>query len=1063
MDGTLDTRLDAVAVLRVPLDDERVVGEGGQRFIALLERVRNEAAMTPSARRRAEQARARALARDRGTDPVAQASTGFLEALARYLVLPPEERTRLLEQHSARRRAASELEEAARPRLRAIETQQQQLAAYMRGELDPLVDPAPLLTVDLSSADELGSSAERSGRFLVSDAPPSDALARAQLALDETRRAFLGLTAARRAELAATHLARQQAHAAAERVRQEAAAAAAATSAAVTEVRDAVDAREAALEEARRAHSAVLRRVAEARARLLGVRERQARRLVELDQELAANATRHEEVAALLAEAVALDRRSLLEGDKAADARALLVRVHGRWNATRDIWHRQQKLLSSGDLRVPLPEELPADLGEPPDDLLALRGELVREGERLQARVRAVQSEIEVALHADAVALNHTRLALLDLVHPEVRDTFTGFGAAGVAETRSEAEQIGLRARHTSLAWPSVMASARDNIRDSALHVAILVFKVLCLLLAFRWWRRNGDDLIQGFGDDGWLFYARRARGPLEWLLLYWGVLYATAAWDVPGVATLSTVLGWTLGGAAAILLLDAFAQRYHLGLGQRSRTAELRLRSFRLIGRAVVAVGLVLDLTQQAVGRGAIHAWVIRLCWLLALPLVVLILRWWKSSIFQVLRSEGDPNGLVRWARERERGLYSYPATAAGGAYLLGLSIARVGLSVAGRADLTQRLRAQLFRRRAVRSDDEPTAVPRTPIDAEVYARFDPFEVASAVVDGVMDDELAALEELIRAKQTSLTVVVGERGLGKTTLLRHLQQRLGQGAVRVLSAPDTFDQMVTALAAEFGVEDSPDAVAAQVRAAGQVAICIDDLHRMIMPAIGGLTELDRLVTYARDMGSDASWVFAVESPAWQYVRRARGEHVFFDRVIELSKWTVGEIASLIRARSAEVGVEPCFEGLVVPRNADGTVDEELTQKAEGFYGVIWDFADGNPAVALHCFRESLFTNPEDPAEPLVRLFREPSAESIEDLPGPMLYVLRAVLQLELARPEDIVQCTALPASDVADALRLALSRGYIHTVPDDDTVRVAFHWFRPLTSVLRRKHLLVG
>jgi hypothetical protein len=191
-------------------------------------------------------------------------------------------------------------------------------------------------------------------------------------------------------------------------------------------------------------------------------------------------------------------------------------------------------------------------------------------------------------------------------------------------------------------------------------------------------------------------------------------------------------------------------------------------------------------------------------------------------------------------------------------------------------------------------------------------------------------------------------------------------------------------------------------------------------------------------------------------------VQRARGEHVFFDRIMVLPKWTAVDIASLLRARSREVGVEPSFDGLVVPRNADGTIDDEVAQKAEGFYGVIWDYAGGNPAVALHCFRESLFTNPEDPAEPFVRLFKEPSSEPIELLPGPMLYVLRAVLQLELARPEDIVQCTALPASDVADALRLALSRGYIEEVPEEDAVRVDFHWFRSLTSVLRRKHLLV-
>ncbi|MEZ4329169.1 MAG: ATP-binding protein [Polyangiales bacterium] len=1067
LDGTLDTQFAASDVLRVPLDDVDLVGEGGQRFFALLGRLRAEAGLADAARRRAEQARARAVARE--PDPVVRAADGLLDALARFLLLPESERAAVVARHEARREAARAREAAVRPRVEELQRQAQQLTAYMRLELDPEVDPAPLLTLDLSANDELGGSHVRAAHLARdgSDAADHDAsaltdpLARAELGFDRARRAYLELSSARKAELASVHRARQQAHREAERARAEAEAAAARRSAAATEVHDAVDAREAALEEARRARSAALRRVAEARAGLLGVRERQARRLVDLDEELAADEARHGQVTSLLDEVTSLERRSLLEGDKAADARTLLARVHARWSSTRQLWHEQQSRMTGGDLRVPLPGELPDELGDAADELVSLRAELVEEGEGLQDRVRRAEAEMERGLHADSVALNHARLRLLDLVHPEVRDTFTGFGAAGVAETRSEAEQIGLRARHTSLAWPSIVSGARDAVESSALHAGLLVFKVLLLFLGFRWWRKHGEAVLQGLGEEGMMFYLRRVRGPVEWLLLYAAIVYATGAGEVPGVATLTTVLSWTMGGATAILLLDAFAQRYHLGLGQRSRTAELRLRSLRLIGRAVVGVGLVLDLTQQAVGRGAIYAWVIRLCWLLAVPLLAVILRWWKRSIFRSLRLEGDPNRLVRWAREREKKLFGYPAAAVGGAYLLAMSIARVTLALAGRADLTQRLRAQLFRRRALRSDEDPTS-PRTPVDRAVYARFEPFRAPTESLEGIAPAELDALRELLRAKQTSLSVVVGERGMGKTTFLRRLADQLGDTRVYRLSSPDTFAELVTLLAEQFGVEDSPAAVALHVRAAGPIAICIDDLHRMIMPAIGGLAELDQLVTYAREMGGDAAWVFAVEGPAWQYVERARGEHIFFDRVIQLPKWSVGDIGRLIRARSAEAGVEPCFDGVVVPRHPDGSVDEEVTQKAEGFYGVVWDFAGGNPAVALHCFRESLFENPEEANEPLVRLFREPAAEPLELLPGPMLYVLRAVLQLELARPDDIVQCTALPASDVADALRLGLSRGYIESVPEENAVRVDFHWFRPLTSVLRRKHLLV-
>jgi hypothetical protein len=315
----------------------------------------------------------------------------------------------------------------------------------------------------------------------------------------------------------------------------------------------------------------------------------------------------------------------------------------------------------------------------------------------------------------------------------------------------------------------------------------------------------------------------------------------------------------------------------------------------------------------------------------------------------------------------------------------------------------------------------------------------------------------------------------VAERGLGKTTFLERLETRLTSMRVIRISAPDTFEETVRALAAELDIggngngsdhdqgDDDEARVAEHIRASGRVAICVDDLQRMIMPAIGGLVELDRLVTYAREMGGDASWVFAVESPAWQYVRRARGESVFFDRVVELPKWSGAQIATLVRKRSAEAKVTPSFEGLVVPKNADGSVDDERAHKEEGFYGVLWDFSAGNPAVALHCFRESLFASTRGPDEPAVRLFREPPAEQIETLPGAMLFVLRAVLQLEFTGTEDIVRCTALPASDVADAIRLGLSRGYLERVPESERVQISFHWFRPLTSVLRRKHLLVG
>ena len=56
---------------------------------------------------------------------------------------------------------------------------------------------------------------------------------------------------------------------------------------------------------------------------------------------------------------------------------------------------------------------------------------------------------------------------------------------------------------------------------------------------------------------------------------------------------------------------------------------------------------------------------------------------------------------------------------------------------------------------------------------------------------------------------------------------------------------------------------------------------------------------------------------------------------------------------------------------------------------------------------------------------------------------------------------EDIVAATMLPAARVQDALRYALSRGYVEVT--DRHYRIGWNWFRAVTSFLERRRLLVG
>jgi hypothetical protein len=72
-----------------------------------------------------------------------------------------------------------------------------------------------------------------------------------------------------------------------------------------------------------------------------------------------------------------------------------------------------------------------------------------------------------------------------------------------------------------------------------------------------------------------------------------------------------------------------------------------------------------------------------------------------------------------------------------------------------------------------------------------------------------------------------------------------------------------------------------------------------------------------------------------------------------------------------------------------------------------------------------------------------------------------MVFVLRAVVQLDLASVDDIVEATMLSRAQVEDALRYASSREY--TAESDGRHRLRWTWFRAITRFLARRHLLTG
>ncbi|MEP6864966.1 MAG: hypothetical protein ABJE66_30380 [Deltaproteobacteria bacterium] len=183
----------------------------------------------------------------------------------------------------------------------------------------------------------------------------------------------------------------------------------------------------------------------------------------------------------------------------------------------------------------------------------------------------------------------------------------------------------------------------------------------------------------------------------MEWLVLLWSASQiAPLVAALPEFILLGNILQWALLGTLAIRVLDAIVARQAVLEDSNDDTEALRYRSFRVVSGTIVIVGLVLSLSQSSVGEGAIYAWVWRTCWVLAVPITLVLLSWWRTPIFGRLRSRGIQSRITRWVVANERGVVSFAATIVGATWLLANGVGRWLIARAYRT-----CRACLLRRR--------------------------------------------------------------------------------------------------------------------------------------------------------------------------------------------------------------------------------------------------------------------------------------------------------------------------------------------------------------------------
>ncbi|GIU44989.1 ATPase AAA [Shewanella sairae] len=677
-------------------------------------------------------------------------------------------------------------------------------------------------------------------------------------------------------------------------------------------------------------------------------------------------------------------------------------------------------------------------------------------------------------------SLGKNKALLLQYVTPKLYDKYTGFGPDGV-------RQVILEAKTAEAIISFQLVSQLIKLREFALDLKVSPFPLLVLFIKFiiifimlKWWLNLGPKLIVSQLEKNKSL--RVKREPISGIFWrYFNKVHKTLAWFIaisvlvnlfealPGfnsMSYISIVVNWAFSAAIIIHLLTEFTA-HHSRYNNQSEIVELRGKTLKRWVWLLMICGITLKSTAISVYQATIYAWIETAILLMLVILLIKTLIDWRLIVFKQLSAEEAPPSYIHWAIKNQHNWLFAPIATLLGIFRLFYQRAFQELfHNLSRYQAFKHAIAYFFRVEVAKqslADKENSNMARIKGD-DTFLYVKPGHDDSDLVEDYANNELNELAHYVLAPIPALALVYSERGLGLTTFFRRLLHRAKSEHALYISCPyGGYSPLIAQINTSLGLDQ--DANEAELishlrQSMHRYILCIDNCQRLVSPKVNGLADLMKLSKLLRRGRNQHGAVIGMEQSAWRFIDRARGERLLFDKVIAMPRWNEKQIAALLSSRIETKGeLAVSFAGLKLPKQWDEQELSELQRAEQGFYRILWDYSDGNPSVALRFFRLSLHKDKTN-NKVFVRIFSVPDAKELETMPKPMLAVLRAIVQLEVASAEELSDCTQLGFSEVLNTLRYFQNRGFVELV--DDKARISAHWFRYITNTLHNQHLLV-
>jgi len=545
---------------------------------------------------------------------------------------------------------------------------------------------------------------------------------------------------------------------------------------------------------------------------------------------------------------------------------------------------------------------------------------------------------------------------------------------------------------------------------------------------------------------------------------------------DLPEVRVAEIIYRWmwlyVLGRQALVGLTRRLSPARPAVIDMSTESVAKLSLTYRRAGLVVAFGALVMELSEVFLGSGLLQMLVRWGVWLWVAIWATWAASFWRESLarswLNVCGEAGVERRVSIWMRRSPRAALLAPVAVArllGGLLWAGFArlLSQQGIAAYMKARALHRLSSKAASE--VTGEEHGELLPR-------YLREFPLYPVLGETDVVVlsrTEQYQALDEQLgrwRQQRTdSSVVVIGEKGVGKTTLLDMFSRRCGDLDVhRITLAHRATSGKALSLALsrelEVGEVEDVNELAERLRARPPRVVLVDDAHNSFMRVIDGYGGFDALVHLANATSESVFWVLVFNSYAWDFLNASRGRVHYFRRLFWIPKWTLAEIQELISRRNQRAGFQIVFdEQLLDDERVEGAA-LRLIEGADGYFRLLWEASGGNARLATHLWLQSLTARGANTVH--VGLFRQPSAEALTNAGDDVLFSLAAICQHENLTEQELQQVLNVGPGFAHFALRYLTEYGFIE--PKDgspERMTLSPRRYMQVVRALKAKHLV--